>query len=29
LHWRAPGTYGQVLPPEIRAELEFATSPTK
>jgi HemY protein len=29
LHWRAPGTFGQVLPPEVRAELEFAASPTK
>ena len=26
LHWRAPGTFGQVLPPETRAELEFAPS---
>jgi HemY protein len=24
LQWRAPGTFGQVLPPETRAELEFA-----
>jgi HemY protein len=24
LQWRAPGTFGQVLPPEVRAELEFA-----
>ena len=29
LHWRAPGTFGQVLPPEVRAELEFAASTTK
>jgi HemY protein len=29
LHWRAPGTFGQVLPPEVRAELEFAGSTTK
>jgi HemY protein len=28
LHWRAPGTFGQVLPPEVRAELEFASSTT-
>jgi HemY protein len=28
LHWRAPGTFGQVLPPEVRAELEFAASTT-
>ena len=28
LHWRAPGTFGQVLAPEARAELEFATSTT-
>jgi HemY protein len=28
LHWRAPGTFGQVLPPEARAELEFASSTT-
>jgi len=26
LHWRAPGTFGQVLPPETRAQLEFAPS---
>ncbi len=26
LHWRAPGTFGQVLPPEARAELEFAAT---
>ena len=26
LHWRAPGTFGQVLPPEVRAELEFTAS---
>lgn len=24
LQWRAPGTFGQVLPPEVRQELEFA-----
>lgn len=24
LQWRAPGTFGHVLPPETRAELEFA-----
>ena len=24
LQWRAPGTFGQVLPPEVRAELEFS-----
>jgi HemY protein len=24
LQWRAPGTFGQILPPEARAELEFA-----
>ncbi len=24
LQWRAPGTFGHVLPPEVRAELEFA-----
>ena len=29
LHWRAPGTFGQVLPPEVRAELEFAGNTTK
>jgi HemY protein len=29
LHWRAPGTFGHVLPPETRAELEFASSATK
>ncbi len=29
LHWRAPGTFGLVLAPETRAELEFATSTTK
>jgi len=28
LHWRAPGTFGQVLPPEVRAELEFTSSTT-
>jgi HemY protein len=28
LQWRAPGTFGQVLPPETRAALEFATSAT-
>ena len=28
LHWRAPGTFGQVLPPEVRAELEIASSTT-
>ena len=26
LHWRAPGTFGQVLPPETRTQLEFAPS---
>jgi HemY protein len=26
LQWRAPGTFGHVLPPETRAELEFAGS---
>lgn len=26
LQWRAPGTFGQVLPPETRAELEFAAN---
>lgn len=28
LHWRAPGTFGQILPPETRAELEFAANTT-
>ena len=28
LAWRAPGTFGQVLPPEVRAELEFTSSTT-
>jgi HemY protein len=28
LYWRAPGTFGQVLAPETRAELEFAASPS-
>jgi HemY protein len=28
LQWRAPGTFGQVLPPETRAELEFAATPS-
>ena len=28
LHWRAPGTFGQILPPEKRAELEFAANTT-
>jgi HemY protein len=28
LHWRAPGTFGHVLPPETRAELEFAQGTT-
>ena len=29
LQWRAPGTFGHILPPETRAELEFAaTSPS-
>jgi HemY protein len=28
LQWRAPGTFGQILPPEVRAELEFAASTT-
>ena len=27
LHWRAPGTFGHVLAPEARAELEFAPTP--
>lgn len=26
LQWRAPGTFGHVLPPETRAELEFAAN---
>jgi HemY protein len=25
LQWRAPGTFGHVLPPEVRAELEFSS----
>jgi HemY protein len=29
LHWREPGSFGHVLPPETRAELEFAGSTTK
>ena len=29
LQWRAPGTFGQILPPETRAELEFAANQTK
>lgn len=29
LQWRAPGTFGQVLPPETRAELEFAGNTTQ
>src|SRR5262249_46197857 len=29
LHWREPGSFGHVLPPETRAELEFAGNPTK
>jgi HemY protein len=28
LHWRAPGTYGQVLPPEARAALGMSTMNT-
>ena len=28
LQWRAPGTFGHILPPETRAELEFAGKPT-
>jgi HemY protein len=28
LHWRAPGAFGHVLPPETRAELEFASGTT-
>ena len=27
LHWREPGSFGHVLPPETRAELEFAGAP--
>jgi len=29
LQWRAPGTFGHVLPPEARAELEFADKPAQ
>jgi len=29
LQWRAPGTFGHVLPPETRAELEFAGNDKK
>ena len=29
LQWREPGSFGQILPPEARAALEFAGSPTK
>jgi HemY protein len=29
LQWRAPGTFGHVLPPETRAELEFASNGKK
>jgi len=29
LQWRAPGTFGQILPPETRAELEFAANQAK
>ena len=29
LQWRAPGTFGHVLPPETRAELEFANNDKK
>jgi HemY protein len=29
LQWRAPGTFGHVLPPEVRAELEFAGNTKK
>jgi HemY protein len=29
LQWRAPGTFGHVLPPETRAELEFTGTPAK
>jgi len=29
LHWREPGSFGHVLPPETRAELEFAGGTTK
>ena len=29
LQWRAPGSFGQVLPPEVRAELEFSGSGRK
>ena len=29
LQWRAPGTFGHVLPPETRAELEFASNDKK
>src|SRR5262249_52776059 len=29
LLWREPGSFGRVLPPETRAELEFAGSPAK
>ena len=29
LQWRAPGTFGHVLPPETRAELEFGGKPAQ
>lgn len=29
LQWREPGSFGQVLPPETRAQLEFAGNPTR
>ena len=29
LQWRAPGTFGHVLPPETRAELEFSDKPAQ